>query len=823
MRKIGKEMLLPIRQLDWLGQAQSSYESWSGRVQKWVKDLFFYKGLLIILVGILLGRALILANISPFFLPFFASAFMMKRDKAGIALVAIVIGSITISFNQGAYAFGSVLLFLIIRKLVSKVNHQELKTLPVLVLATSFISRLLFTYVVNFEITNYDILMASVEAGLSFVLTTIFLQSVPLLTAKKRKQSLKNEEIISLIILLGSVLTGTMGWIIYGLALEHIFSRYLVLLFAFVGGAAIGSTVGVVIGLILSLADVSSLYQMSLLAFAGLLGGLLKDGKKFGVGLGLLIGTLLIGLYGEGKSDLTSTLLESSIAMFMFFLTPHSIVSNLAKYIPGTSEHALEQQQYLRKIRDVTASRVEQFSRVFQALSNSFTIQSLLPEEEDQDREVDYFLSNVTEKTCQMCFKKEQCWEKNFNKTYDYMKQIMHETEVSPNLNRRLQLEWGKHCVKSDKVIDTIQKELNYYQANRKLKQQVQESRRLVADQLLGVSQVMGDFAKEIQRERQNHQVQEEQIYAVLEEIGVEIGHTEIYSLEEGNVDIEMTIPYCNGNGQSEKIIAPLLSDILQETIIVKSEECASFPNGYCHVSFGSAKAYVIETGVANAAKGGAWLSGDSYSTIELGAGKYAVAISDGMGNGERAHLESNETLKLLQNILQSGIEEKVAIKSINSVLSLRTTDEIFSTLDLVMIDLQDASAKFLKIGSTPSFIKRGDQVMKIEAGNLPMGIIQEFDVDVVSEQLKAGDLLIMMSDGIFEGPRHVENYDVWMKRKISEINTHNPQDIADILMEEVIRTRAGQIDDDMTVIVAKIQRNVPKWSTIPIPRKQAN
>ena len=47
---------------------------------------------------------------------------------------------------------------------------------------------------------------------------------------------------------------------------------------------------------------------------------------------------------------------------------------------------------------------------------------------------------------------------------------------------------------------------------------------------------------------------------------------------------------------------------------------------------------------------------------------------------------------------------------------------------------------------------------MKVEASNLPMGIIKEFDVDVVSEQLKAGDLLIMMSDGIFEGTKHIEN-----------------------------------------------------------------
>ena len=29
-----------------------------------------------------------------------------------------------------------------------------------------------------------------------------------------------------------------------------------------------------------------------------------------------------------------------------------------------------------------------------------------------------------------------------------------------------------------------------------------------------------------------------------------------------------------------------------------------------------------------------------------------------------------------------------------------------------------------------------------------------------------------MMSDGVFEGPKHVENYDLWMKRKIKELKT---------------------------------------------------
>ena len=184
--------------------------------------------------------------------------------------------------------------------------------------------------------------------------------------------------------------------------------------------------------------------------------------------------------------------------------------------------------------------------------------------------------------------------------------------------------------------------------------------------------------------------------------------------------------------------------------------------------------------------------------------------------------MESKETVKLLQKILQSGIDEEIAIKSINSILSLRTTEEMFTTLDLAMVDLRDANAKFLKIGSTPSFVKRANNILKIEASNLPMGIIEDVEVDVVGEQLKTGDILIMMSDGIFEGAQHVENHELWMKRKIKELQTEDPQEIADIIMEEVIRSCDGYINDDMTIVVAKVKKNMPKWATIPIVGMQA-
>ncbi|MBP1970382.1 stage II sporulation protein E [Virgibacillus natechei] len=792
----------------------------SKRLYTQAKIILLDKGWLYYIVGFLLGRAVILSAVSPFAVAFLATMWFVKKDKAAKSMLAVFAGALTYSVTHGIFIALAMIIFIFLAGLFKNANNQQV-IIPLFVFISTTAPRL-FLYSINDRLSSYEWMLLSVEGILGTVLVLIFMQSIPLLSPKRFKPTLKNEEIVCMIILIASILTGTIGWEIYGASLEQVLSRYFVLLLAFIGGAAIGSTVGVVAGLILSLANVANLYQMSLLAFSGLLGGLLKEGKKPGVAVGLLVGTFLIGIYGSADT-LVPALMESLIAIILFFLTPASWVRSLSRYIPGTQEYTSEQEQYLQKVRNVTAKRVEEFSNVFGALSKSFAPSSVtMQDEKDTSRETDYYLSQVTEKTCQTCFLKDRCWQKQFDQTYSMMEEMKGDIFEGREPNRKVMREFENYCVKPQKIVDVMKDEISFFEANRKLKEQVMESKQLVADQLQGVSDVMEDFSKEILKERQHHEQQELEIVHALNHMGINLEKLDIYKLETGNVDIEMTVSFYDYHGEGPKLIAPVLSDILGEIIVVKQEDISPFPNGYCYLAFGSAKEFIVETGAANAAKGGGLISGDSYTTIELGAGKYAMAISDGMGNGKRAKEESMETLRLLQQILHTGIPEQVAIKSINSILALRTTDEMFATLDLAVIDLHDAYVRFLKIGSTPSFVKRGEKMLKIEASNLPMGIVQEFDVDIVNEQLISNDLLIMMSDGIFDGPKHVENADVWVKRKIREMTTEDPQEIADLLLEEVIRTRSGEIKDDMTVLVAKVKKNTPKWAAVPVYQNKA-
>ena len=768
----------------------------------------------LILMALLLGRAVILDQFTPFALAFFAAIYYLRKEIIVVAGAALLCGSLLNTAGHTGILLAEMALFLIIQKGLEKYERAEISFAPLVV----FVSALLINLALSFTagaMTWFALVLVLIEAVLALILTLIFLQSIPVLTLNRKNYHLKNEEIICLIILLASVMTGMVGWMVYMMAPEHVLSRYLILLFAFVGGAPLGASVGVVTGLILSLANVQAIYQISLLAFAGMLAGMLKEGGRAAVAFGMLIGSSILTLYAGASSVILQSTWESVIAIALFMLTPASFLRTLAKYVPGTREHLNSQVDYARRVRDVVAGRVEQFSEVFKQLSSSFKQIAFPMIEGRAEEQADSIFEMTAKRTCASCWRRNQCWDSKLDDTYHMMIDMLDAIESGAD-SIVVRKDWHRHCVKADKLLDVMKQEFHLKQHDLYWKKQILDSRQLVADQLSGVSQVMIDLASEIKRESQEMFLQEEQIRSALEELGLSIHHIDIVCLDEGNVEIEIIHTYNKGYDESRKIIAPLLSDILGENIAVKSEQ--NNKDGYVTVLFGSAKEYEVETGVAGTAKGGELLSGDSFSAVELGNGKFALAISDGMGNGERAHSESKAALEILQQLLRSGMDEKLAVKSVNSVLLLRSPDEMFATIDMALIDLYNANTTFMKIGSTPSFIRRGKEVIQIAANNLPVGILHEIEVDLVSVQLKPGDTLIMMTDGIYDAPGPAVNKDLWLKRIIQELETEDAQEIADCLLETVVRYQGGEIHDDMTVVVAKLQRHHPEWATFRWP-----
>ncbi|MFD2662575.1 stage II sporulation protein E [Paenibacillus thailandensis] len=780
--------------------------------------------ILLVAIGFLLGRAVILESLMPFAAAYFAVIYLTRKDVYLWAALSLIAGSCFAATPAPMWTGMEIAALFLLLKGLEAFEKAELSTAPLLVFAATLVVQL-FEVLIGDHLGWYSFMMVVVEASLGFVLTLVFIQALPVLTMAKKTANLRNEEIICLMIMLASVMTGLVGWTLYGMSAEHVMSRYTLLLFALAGGAPLGASVGVVAGLILSLADLQAIVQMSLLAFAGLLAGLLREGGKMAAAFGMLLGTSILSVYIGSGMDVMASTWESVAAVVLLMLTPRSMIRTIARYVPGTNEHAKSQHEYAKRVREVTAGRVSQYSEVFRQLSRSFGQFGGPPSQDEavskarKEQELAHFMNSVSERSCASCHRQKVCWENKFFQTHKMMTEMMDAVQEGKIQSvRDAPRHWTVHCNKVPNVIGIMQQEYELYKNDMHWRRQIFESRQLVAEQLSGVSQVMEDLAKEIKREGLTLHLQEQQIRDALEGLGLSIQDIEIINLEEGNVEIEVYHTFRKGYDECRKLIAPLLSDILGEHIAVKSESAPLKNGGPALAVFGSAKAFEVETGVAGAAKGGDLLSGDSFSMLELGNGKFAVAISDGMGNGERARQESSAALSILQQLLQSGMDEKLAVKSVNSILLLRSPDEVFATVDLAIIDLYTAETTFMKIGSTPSFIKRGSEVIPVTANNLPIGILQDIDFELVSMPLQPGDTLIMMSDGIYDAPGHAVNKEMWMKRIIHELKTDDPQEIADTLLETVVRHRDGEIVDDMTVLVARIDKHMPEWASFRWP-----
>jgi len=800
--------------------AGGAVAGWRSRWAAWVEAARRRQWLVaVVAIGFLLGRAVMLGGLTPFAPAFFAVVLYLRRELAFGAALALVAGSFWSADPAPVVTAAEIGILYILFRSLEAYERADLSHAPVVVFSAALLVRLFVTVLTDHS-QWLPYVLTFVEAGLAGVLTLLLVHALPLLSKRNRKARLRPEEWVGAMILLASVVTGLSGWEVYGVDAAGVVSRYLVLLFALAAGPLMGTAAGVVAGIVLGLSDLGAVPEMSLLAFGGLMAGLIREGGKAAAVFGMLLGTSVLALYAGHADETMASTWASVAASLLLLATPRSLIRSIASYVPGTPDYANRQQDYARKVRDLTAERVERFSQVFRQLSTSFRQMTQEGESERKTQDFDHFINAVHENSCANCHRRGACWDGQFFQTYKLLTDMMSAVEAEPDLApEQIPKAWNRHCVKTPQVLDVLKRQYDLYRHDLHWRRQLQDSRLLVAEQLSGVSQVMDDLVKEIRREAKELHHHEEQIREELDRLGLAIQSIDIISLEEGHVEIEVVHAFRPGFDECRKVIAPLLSDILGESITVASEKENEPAASWTTVTFASAKAFEVETGVAGAAKGGDLLSGDSFSMVELGNGKFAVSLSDGMGNGARARMESSAALSMLEQLLQSGINERLAVKSVNSVLLLRSPEEMFATVDLALIDLYSAQATLLKIGSTPSFIKRGRDVIPVSAANLPIGILQDIEFDVLQVDLQPGDTLIMMTDGILDAPDHAVNKELWVKRVLQEIHSDDPQEIADDLLDAALRQfPGGGIRDDMTVIATRITRHQPEWASFRWP-----
>lgn len=193
--------------------------------------------------------------------------------------------------------------------------------------------------------------------------------------------------------------------------------------------------------------------------------------------------------------------------------------------------------------------------------------------------------------------------------------------------------------------------------------------------------------------------------------------------------------------------------------------------------------------------------NGDRYCWADIGGGRFAIALSDGMGKGEAAARESWLAVTSIIKLLQAGIDPEQALKMLNLMLMINSGEEIYSTMDLAVIDKESCCLKLYKIGAAPTAVKRKDGRIEIlTAPAMPMGVMEYTSIPCVTTGIDAGDQVIMMTDGVVDSVR--EDLDMnWLRLLLKQIRSADPQTVSDLVLREAALNYRGREKDDMTVV----------------------
>lgn len=216
---------------------------------------------------------------------------------------------------------------------------------------------------------------------------------------------------------------------------------------------------------------------------------------------------------------------------------------------------------------------------------------------------------------------------------------------------------------------------------------------------------------------------------------------------------------------------------------------------------------FKISIASAKATKNNSEMSGDTSIQTSLHDGKFMMALSDGMGSGAKAKKSSSTVIKMLKRMLTTGFDKDVSIGLINSSININSDEETYATIDISVIDRTTGNIEFVKNGACPTFIKSENKVEVVKAVSLPAGIVENIDLVVYDKDLKGGEIIVMCSDGILESNTELTNKEIWVKDLLENIQTDDIQKIANILLQESIDNGFGIAKDDMTILIAKVEK----------------
>ncbi len=766
--------------------------------------VFLYQNNYLILISaFMLGNSRISPGL-PLGAVFYAAGYGNTGFKLLTALAVFIGAAVHGSLEAFYINAACMLLFSVLcAPLRNKVSTVVSIRVAVIVFVSVLIPQLMLSALRGYLL--FDILKALFTAFISFVLYFIFRFCVPMIAGTSKKTIPGSEEVISTAVTAALVLSGMGTVLLLGFSIRNIICVFVLLLFSYKCGAGIGAASGAVIGLIISISAQSTPSVAGTYALCGMLAGMLGKLGKISTAFGFILGNIILVVYFNGTIESMLLLKEIMVAGIIFCLMPNRAISKLTSPFIRDMAELEDRRGYSQRIRDITVEKLTKFSKAFLDMSNTFAqISGISTPAEKHD--INILFDTVADRICSDCSLCMHCWERNFYETYQVMFSIVEKLEMRGRVDEcDVPSYFIDMCPRINDFVNVVNNMYELFKVNVVWKSKLAESRIVISRQFEGMAKVITGLAREIKTEVSFLSPLEDTIAASLGKCNVKAGEVIAYKNIWGKYEVSIYHNSCAGARNCISIIEKVVTEAVGRRMVRENDSCCVGRNGICQLKLMEAEDLKLTTAISRLPKSGCKVSGDSFSFMNNGNGKYILALSDGMGSGHSAAVQSKATVDMLESFLESGIDKDMAINLINSVLVLGSEEDITCTIDMSIVDLFSGEVEFVKIGAAPTYIRRESKVDIIRSVSLPAGILPGIDAELARRNVRSGDMIIMVTDGIVDSMADEEAGDRRLLKHIQLIESLNPQEVADSILTEASKCCADKPCDDLTVLVAKI------------------
>lgn len=290
-----------------------------------------------------------------------------------------------------------------------------------------------------------------------------------------------------------------------------------------------------------------------------------------------------------------------------------------------------------------------------------------------------------------------------------------------------------------------------------------------------------------------------------LKKYGIKTLKITVIVQDSGTFEIILTGKCKQGEYATGKEIGEIISSTLGRLMYPENAERIVMLDQYCTMRFVEKTSYQMNHGVAQIEKNGSTCSGDNFLFKDLAGGKKVIVVSDGMGTGNDAYQMSKKIVESVEVLLEGGMSPEKVAKISNSILVSRQENINFGTLDICMANLHTGKVSLIKAGGANTFIVHQSGNKQWESRSLPLGIVNEIELDQYEDIVEEESFIVMMTDGaseLIEGDKGE-----YISNKIKENPSNNPKVLANYLLDDILDGYKGEAKDDMMVVVALIWR----------------